>query len=129
MVNSALPAMDAGDILLMDNVNTHKGRVQHELQEYCDLIGVILRYLPKYSPELSPIEEMFSKIKYGLKGSGDRDLFDALISAFASVSVEDCLGWTHHAGYVAISARTIAAMSLTVHHYCITLHVQVLLNN
>lgn len=59
-------------------------------------------YLPPYSPELNPIEEMWSKIKYFLRKLSARTLKDfkkAIKTAFESITFNDLAGWFKHAGY------------------------------
>ena len=66
--------------------------------------GVMIRFMPAYSPDFMPLEEVFSQVKYFLKRSevlynstDNPSLF--LTMAFASVTSDDCLGYIRHAGY------------------------------
>jgi len=64
--------------------------------------GAILLYLPPYSPDLNPIEHMWSKIKSLLRKHRPRtadELALAIPSAFDRVTAEDCRGWFSHCGY------------------------------
>ena len=88
-------------IVIMDNCSIH--HVQQCVQTL-EGLGVLVYFLPPYSPDLNPIEEMFSKVKYWLKGNEHtmqhEDLETLLTMAFASVTASDCRGWIQHAGYV-----------------------------
>ena len=94
-----LPTLHPGDILVMDNLGSHK--VQG-VAEMIHSAGVELRYLPPYSPDMNPIEMMWSKIKAFLRKhrprSGD-DLLNLIPDAFALVSLSDCSAWFSAAGY------------------------------
>ena len=94
-----LPTLLPGDILVMDNLGSHK------VSGVADMVrsaGVELLYLPPYSPDLNPIEMMWSKIKAFLRKHRPRSI-DALLGllpqAFASVSPDDCLAWFSASGY------------------------------
>jgi transposase len=83
----------------MDNLPAYKPARVRELIEGrgCELI-----YLPAYSPDFSPIEEAFSKIKGMLREAGARTkdaLMGALAEALSAVSVQDARGYFEHAGY------------------------------
>ncbi len=90
-------------ILIMDNLSAHKNKAVKEVIEDA---GLTLKYLPRYSPDFSPIESCWSKIKIALRAAATRTvetLTTALDVAVASVTVEDARGWFRHCGYV--SAR------------------------
>lgn len=88
-----------GDIVVMDNLRSHKVSGVIELVES---VGATVLYLPPYSPDLNPIEQMWSKIKAYLRKVKARTV-DALLSAipvvFASVLSSDILGWFSACGY------------------------------
>jgi transposase len=93
------PTLEAGQVVIMDNLPAHKPARVRELIEGrgCQLI-----YLPAYSPDLNPIEEAFSKIKAMLRRVGARTkdaLVDALGEALSAVSDRDAQGYFDHAGY------------------------------
>jgi transposase len=93
------PTLEAGQIVIMDNLPAHKPARVRELIEGrgCELI-----YLPAYSPDLNPIEEAFSKIKAMVRRVGARTkeaLVDALGEALSAVSAQDAQGYFEHAGY------------------------------
>ena len=84
---------------MVDNVGAHK---PDRIRELVTAAGCGLVFLPAYSPDLSPIEEAFSKIKALVKAAGARTraALDAAIAvALAAVTAEDAAGWFTHAGY------------------------------
>jgi transposase len=98
------PALDSGDILIMDNLPAHKSmRVAKAVED----AGCVLVYLPPYSPDLNPIENMWSKVKAGLRKTAART-FDAVVEgvkeALRSITLEDCDGYFEHCGYADTSS-------------------------
>lgn len=94
-----VPGLQRDDVVIMDNLATHKVA---GVREAIVAAGARLEYLPPYSPDLNPIENMWSKVKQGLKSRAPRtarQLFKAAGAAFASVTPEDCRGFFLHAGY------------------------------
>jgi transposase len=93
------PTLQAGQVVVMDNLSAHKPAKVRELIEVrgCELI-----YLPAYSPDFNPIEEAFAKIKDTLRQAGARTK-DALVGvlgeALSAVSAQDARGYFEHAGY------------------------------
>jgi transposase len=93
------PALEAGQVVVMDNLPAHKPTRVKELIESrgCELV-----YLPAYSPDLNPIEEAFAKIKGMLRRVGARTkgtLVDALGEALSAVDARDARSYFEHAGY------------------------------
>ena len=83
----------------MDNVSFHK---VVGVKEAIEETGAILLYLPPYSPDLSPIENMWSKIKSSLRRLSPRtrgQFKRAIRIAFESVSKKDLVSWFKHCGY------------------------------
>jgi transposase len=93
------PTLRPGDIVVMDNLTPHKN------QETLDLIeqaGAQVLFLPAYSPDLNPIEKMWSKIKQLLRSAEARsypDLLQAITSALQKVTPQDAAGWFASCGY------------------------------
>ena len=88
-----------GDVVVMDNLSSHKRARTRELIES---VGAELEYLPPYSPDLNPIEKMWSKIKALLRRDKARDqeaLLRAIGGAFACVSDSDISNWFASFGY------------------------------
>ena len=94
-----VPTLQTGDWVIMDNLATHK---IDGVREAIEAVGAHLLYLPPYSPDFNPIENMWSKIKQRLRSLAprtDEDLLSAAALAFASVSQTDCRGFFLHARY------------------------------
>ena len=91
-------------VVVMDNLSAHKTRA---VRERLEAAGLELLYLPRYSPDLSPIEPMWSKLKTRLRAAAARtlDALDvALANAFNTITPQDARGWFKHCGY-ALSAN------------------------
>lgn len=95
------PLLKAGDVVIMDNVATHK---QEEIEDAIEARGALVIFLPTYSPDLNPIENCWSKVKAILRSLKPRtleELLDALVAAFSSITIDNILGWFAHCGYQA----------------------------
>ncbi len=93
------PALRAGQVVVMDDLAAHKVA---GVRASVEAAGCRLVFLPPYSPDLSPIEPMWSKVKQGLRSAARRavaGLIDAVGPAFAAVTAGDCLGYFEHCGY------------------------------
>lgn len=93
------PTLRPGDIVLMDNLGAHKVR---GIREAIEGRGAKLIYLPPYSPDLSPIERCWSKIKTVLRAKGARTrraLERAIKEAIETITESDALAWFAHCGY------------------------------
>ncbi len=64
-----LPSLKAGDVVIMDNLGSHKGRA---VRQAIRSVGAKLFFLPPYSPDLNPIEQVFAKLKHWLRKSAKR---------------------------------------------------------
>jgi len=96
-----VPELRVGDVVVMDNLQPHKAS---GVQEMIESAGARLLYLPPYSPDYNPIENMWSKVKQHLRSAAARTfeaLLDAITAALASITVDDCQGFFRHCGYVA----------------------------
>jgi transposase len=94
-----VPTLVAGEIVVMDNLSVHKDKRVRPLIEGA---GCTLAYLPAYSPDMTPIEQAFSKIKEYLRRVGARSreaLGEAITAAMATVTAQDAEGWFTHCGY------------------------------
>ena len=94
-----VPELRSGDVVLWDNIPTHKNKRAIALIE---ATGARVEPLPAYSPDLDPIEECISKVKTELrraKADTVRKLRNALKYAFAKVTQQDIRGWFQHCGY------------------------------
>ena len=93
------PSLSPGRVVVMDNLASHRGERVRELVEGrgCELL-----FLPPYSPDFSPIEEAFSKVKALLRRSAVRTratLVEAMGRALDAVTARDARGWFGHCGY------------------------------
>jgi transposase len=91
------PALQPGDVVVMDNLAAHKG-----IEEAIAAVGASLLYLPPYSPDLNPIEQLFAKLKALLRKAAART-FEALIAAIAAAldafTSGECTNYFANAGY------------------------------
>jgi transposase len=88
-----------GDVVILDNLSTHKIR---DVREALEAAGARLLYLPPYSPDFNPIEPMWSKIKQVLRSHAPRsekELLQAAQTAFNAISTADCKGFFFSAQY------------------------------
>jgi len=94
------PSLRPGQVVILDNLGAHKGERVRELIEGR---GCSLLFLPPYSPDFSPIEEAFSKIKALLRKAAVRvrgALVEAIGRAISAVTPEDAMGFFSHCGYL-----------------------------
>ena len=95
-----VPSLQEGQMVVMDNLRVHKtARVRQLIEEK----GCQLRFLPASSPDFSPIEEAFSKLKTVLRRSKARTretLEEAIVQALLTVTSQDAHGWFEHGGYL-----------------------------
>jgi transposase len=94
-----IPALQPGQVVVVDNVGAHK---PDRMRSLVEAAGCRLIFLPAYSPVLSPVEEAFSKIKTVVKAAAARTraaLDAAIAAALAAVTAGDAAGWFAHAGY------------------------------
>ena len=97
-----VPTLKPGDIVIMDNLGSHKGKaVRHAIRA----AGAKLFFLPPYSPDLNPIEQVFAKLKTLLRKAGERTVeatwkrIGALLQAFTP---QECANYLKNAGYASI---------------------------
>lgn len=94
-----LPTLNAGDIVVLDNLSAHKSQRARDLIESA---GAELWYLPAYSPDLNPIEKMWSKVKSilrTLKARTKETLINAIARALDQITANDANGWFESCGY------------------------------
>jgi transposase len=94
-----VPQLRPGDLVVMDNLSSHKAA---GVRDAIESAGARLRYLPPYSPDLSPIEKCWSKVKAFLRTAAARtaDALDgAIAAALRAVTASDARGWFGHCGY------------------------------
>lgn len=93
------PTLKPGDVVIMDNLPPHKApRTLRRIEQ----AGARVLFLPAYSPDLNPIEKMWSKVKEFLRAAKARtkeDLGTSIARALASVTPQDALHWFASCGY------------------------------
>jgi transposase len=98
--NDLLPYLNSDSVLIMDNMKSHHSKAVKEL---LNKAGVQYVYLPPYSPDLNPIEKLWSKVKALLRKFKARTLDalpDAIQRAFQAVTQPDCADWFRSCGYM-----------------------------
>ena len=93
------PALRPGQVLLMDNLSSHKVA---GVREAVEAAGATLRYLPSYSPDLNPIEQVFAKLKALLRDAAERStegLWAAIGQALRRFPAAECARYPAHCGY------------------------------
>lgn len=94
-----VPTLRPGDVVIMDNLSSHKGAAVRELVESAQ---ADLWYLPPYSPDLNPIEKLWSKVKAWLRrvmASTFEGLLAAMAAALRAVEGEECANYFRSCGY------------------------------
>lgn len=94
-----LPALTPGDVVVLDNLGSHKGKA---VRQAIRKAGAHLLFLPPYSPDLNPIEQMFSKLKALLRKADERSI-DATWKRIGSLldcfSPDECTNYLLNSGY------------------------------
>jgi len=94
-----VPELQPADVVVMDNLSSHKGG---RIRDLIEDTGAELRYLPPYSPDLNPIEQVFSKVKQLLRSLAHRTkeaLWGAMQTVLDAVTPSDAVNCFRHAGY------------------------------
>jgi transposase len=100
--HALVPELRPGDVVILDNLQPHKATGVREMVEAA---GARLLYLPPYSPDFNPIENMWSKVKQHLRSAAARTfeaLQAAVWAALDRVTPSDCAGFFRHCGYPAM---------------------------
>ena len=93
------PALRPGDIVIMDNLPSHK---VCGIRQAIEAAGARLIYLPPYSPDLNPIEQVFAKFKAALRKAAARTvtrLWQEIANALKTFSPQECAAYLKHCGY------------------------------
>ena len=96
-----VPTLREGDIVIMDDLGSHKGKAVRSLIRS---VGAKLFFLPKYSPDLNPIEQVFAKLKALLRKAGERTvsaLWDRIGKLLDLFEPAECRNYFRHSGYAA----------------------------
>ena len=94
-----VPTLKPGDIVVMDNLGSHKGKA---VRRAIRAVGARLFFLPKYSPDLNPIEQLFAKLKHWLRKAARRTVeavCDAIRHILENVTSNECRNYFVNAGY------------------------------
>ena len=95
-----LPTLRPGDIVIVDNLGSHKGK---HVRAAIRKAGAHLIFLPKYSPDLNPIEQVFSKLKHLLRKAAARTVetvCTAIGQLLGTFTAQECANYFQNAGYV-----------------------------
>jgi len=93
------PTLRPGDLVIMDNLGSHKGKA---VRQAIRAAGAKLIFLPKYSPDLNPIEQVFAKLKHLLRKAAARTietLTAAVGELLGAFTVEECANYFVNSGY------------------------------
>jgi transposase len=94
-----VPTLKPGDVVIMDNLGSHRGK---HVRKAIRAAGAKLLFLPKYSPDLNPIEQVFSKLKQLLRWAQARS-YDGLLEAIGKLldafSADECRNYVLNSGY------------------------------
>lgn len=93
------PELRPGDIVVMDNLGSHK---VHGVRQAVEAAGATLRYLPPYSPDFNPIEQVFAKLKDLLRRTASRNvesLWNSIGTLLDRFTPTECASYIRHCGY------------------------------
>lgn len=94
-----IPDLKPGDIVIADNLGSHKAKA---IRQAIRAAGARLLFLPKYSPDLNPIEQVFSKLKHGLRKAAVRtpdDVCAEIGKLLDTYTAQECSNYFANAGY------------------------------
>ena len=87
---------------MLDNLGSHKGKA---VRRAIRAAGARLLFLPKYSPDLNPIEQAFAKLKASVRKAAPRSLdavSDAIANALTAISPQECANYLRNSGYACV---------------------------
>ena len=93
------PTLSEGDTVIMDNLSAHKVK---GVREIIEAAGARALYLPPYSPDLNPIEQMFAKLKAMLRKAAERSvdgIFKAIGQIIDTIDPDECQNYLRNSGY------------------------------
>jgi transposase len=94
-----VPTLRPGDVVVMDNLSSHKGKA---IRKAIQAAGAKLIFLPPYSPDLNPIEQVFAKLKTLLRKANARTIpaiTEAIAKLLDEYTVEECANYLVNSGY------------------------------
>ena len=95
-----IPSLKKDDVVIMDSMRSHHAK---KITQLFDDKNISYKFLPPYSPDLNPIEKMWSKLKAFLRKEKIRiasELPSAISKGFLTIRSKDCIGWFHSCDYV-----------------------------
>jgi transposase len=99
ITDTLAPLLDPGDVVIMDNLSVHKVA---GVREALEKVGARLLYLPSYSPDFNPIEQLFAKLKALLRTAAARTipaLWQTIQNAFTCFGPRECRNYIAASGY------------------------------
>jgi transposase len=96
-----LPTLKPGDIVVMDNLGSHRGKL---IRRAIRSVGARLIFLPKYSPDLNPIEQVFAKLKHLLRKAQAHSyqaILDTIAQLLDNFPAQECAAYIRNSGYAA----------------------------
>lgn len=100
---AVIPALSKGDTIIVDNLSSHRSKkVEQVMEEALRVAGVELIFLPPYSPDFNPIEQLFSKVKQLLRGAAERcveGLSARIASILKAIPASECFNYFLNVGY------------------------------
>jgi putative transposase len=94
-----VPTLKHNDIVVLDNLGSHKGKA---VRRAIRAVGARLLFLPKYSPDLNPIEQVFAKLKASVRKAAPRSIdavSDVIANALTTISSQECANYLRNSGY------------------------------
>ena len=102
-----VPTLQPGDVVILDNLGSHKGKAVRSAIRNVD---AHMLFLPAYSPDLNPIEQLFAKLKHWLRRQQARN-YDTLCNAIAhileAITPRECANYIQNAGYASSNSGTL----------------------
>ncbi len=98
-----VPTLSPGDVVIMDNLGSHKG---HAVRKAIRSAGAKLLFLPPYSPDLNPIEQVFAKLKLLMRKAQERSVEDTwkrVGKLLDNFHPQECANYLRNSGYASIS--------------------------
>jgi transposase len=102
VVDFLVPTLTAGDIVVLDNLGSHKNKA---VREAIRAVGARLVFLPPYSPDLNPIEQVFAKLKHLMRAAAERTVETTWRRAGALLELfkpDECAAYLQNSGYASV---------------------------
>lgn len=97
-----VPTLKPGDIVIVDNLGSHKSK---SIRQMIRAAGAGLAYLPPYSPDLNPIEQMFAKLKHWMRVAQKRsinEVWQHVAEVLNKITNQECANYFRNAGYASV---------------------------